>query len=1025
MYLLSETAINDSKNYEVLSVEEVEELKKEYTFLSGRLDASKRKLALETKLRDAAKSLTRLHGPKSPRSSGEFDIDSKSRRSRLSFFGRNDKSDEELAVANRKCEDLAHEVWKLERRTQHVERRLLEHTAGILQMTHKGLKKSPKNNLPRTPESIYTGHARGSVDNFGDQSLYRTLDNLDDFGGLGKRGIDGQNGSSPTVVGMDIIHDTERKLEMLSGRLRDLVLQSNPNGELDPIPPPSADGQVPATATVDAHLAYIENNLGMLASHPVETTRSMEPEYEIVQQVADVGTRMHNLIVHSGLSRTPIYPPPDPSDSSVHDQLSYIHSSIDSLQNQIDGLLDQKSILTTQIQQQRELNSKSDAERDAHIGDLVEQLAHARKDAELSERENGAMREELNVVLGQLETARHDLSSREENQSKDDPAALAAEKEARSRAEADIVRLESQLQEFHSLSNARAEEADAARSRSEQEIARLESQLQEFHIQSSIRGEEADTVRVQEQEIARLQSQLQELHTQSNTRAEESDTARSHLEQEIARLESQLQEFHAQSSARAEESDAARSRAEQDIVRLESELQQFRSQPSAQSEEADAARSRAETEVARLEGIIERLHNEADARAEEETEARERAEKQVVELEAAMFQLRTESDARLKEANDTHAARSGGDAPRLEAELEQLRSDMEAQIREASEARTRAEENAARMKEEMAGIEGEMVRAQTELTMVKAELDGAYGSRAQRAAEVASNPAIQKELDDLNTRNIELAEELASLKAGPPGSGDLQQRVQTLEKELRDTTDDYEAMTKASIEFEKERERFEIFIDELRERCERLETQISEDRINNMGVNSPTSVGRDGTSETTSTMVLKNEFKKMMRDTRVENMKILRVSPVLLPLRPLTLTDNTGGTRRASKTRRRAPGFAKGARQVESRCHGFMITIDLDLFLCFRPSILLISIPCILCFTLHKCFTAMSIFTSPECHTLILAMYYIFVCNQPCFNCAFPIFRVCLGKCVGLRDAAHSRPIWTILLPLNLIPYHS
>jgi hypothetical protein len=37
-------------------------------------------------------------------------------------------------------------------------------------------------------------------------------------------------------------------------------------------------------------------------------------------------------------------------------------------------------------------------------------------------------------------------------------------------------------------------------------------------------------------------------------------------------------------------------------------------------------------------------------------------------------------------------------------------------------------------------------------------------------------------------------------------------------------------------------------------------------------------MGRDGPYETTSTMVLKNEFKKMMRDTRAENMKILRVS---------------------------------------------------------------------------------------------------------------------------------------------------
>lgn len=869
MYLLSETAIGDSKNYEVLSLEEVEELKKEHNFLSGRLDASKRKLALEMKLRDAAKSLSRLHSPKSPRASQEFDVNdpSKSRRSRLSFFGRNDKSDDELAVANRKCEDLAHEVWKLERRTQTVEKRLLEHTAGILQMTHKGLKKNPKNNFPRTPESIHSGNARGSVDGFDDRSLYKTLDNLDGFGGSGRRGLGGQ-ASEPMSVSLDAIQNTERKLEMLSGRLRDLALQSNPHGEFEPVPQASGDGgPVNPIATVDAHLAYIENNLGMIAS-PVDTgaARTVEPNYELEQQVSEMSARIHNLMVQTGLSRSPTIPPPDPSHAGLEDQLSYLSSSIDGLQIRVDSLLDQKGILTTQIQQQRELNSKSDAERDAHVGGLIEQLAHVKKDLELSERENENMREQLNITLEQLETVRGDLAGHEEGRSKDDPAGLASEKEARERAEQDILRLESQLEQFHS---------------------------------------------------------------QTNTRAEEADTARSHAEGEVARLEVTIQQLRREADSRAEEATQARDRAEKQVFELETAMEQLRTESDARLKEANDMHAQSGADVPRLEAEIVQLRSDMEAQLQETTEARERAERQVTELEAAMEQLRTESDARLKEANEMHA-QSGNDVPRLEAEMMQLRSDMEAQLKEAAEAQTRAEEEAARMKTEMAELESEVVKSQTELTMVKAELDGAYGSRAQRAAEVASNPAIQKEIDDLNTRNIEMAEELAILKAGP-GDNDLQKRVQILEKELRETTDDYEAMTKASIEFEKERERFEGFIDELRERCEQLETQISEERINSMGgVNSPTSVGRDGTSETTSTMVLKNEFKKMMRDTRIENMKILKVSDALVQVHRRMLMNDTGGTRRASKTRRRAPCFEKGAWKVESRCHDFMITIDLD-----------------------------------------------------------------------------------------------
>ena len=40
-------------------------------------------------------------------------------------------------------------------------------------------------------------------------------------------------------------------------------------------------------------------------------------------------------------------------------------------------LVHQKSILTIQIQRQRELNSKSDAEKDAHVVDLSQQLVES------------------------------------------------------------------------------------------------------------------------------------------------------------------------------------------------------------------------------------------------------------------------------------------------------------------------------------------------------------------------------------------------------------------------------------------------------------------------------------------------------------------------------------------------------------------------------------------------------------------------------------------------------------------------
>ncbi|KAF9887997.1 hypothetical protein FE257_009386 [Aspergillus nanangensis] len=756
MYLLTETAMGDSVNYEILSLEEVESLKKEYKFLSTRMDAAKRKLALEMKLRDAAMSLTRLYSSKSPRASEDMDVmeSPKSHRSRRSIFGRHgqtlDKTDEELALSTRKCEELSQEVWNLERRVQQVNKRLLEHTAGVLQMTHKGLKKNSKqNNIPHTPESLSSHNTRGSMDDFDDRSLYKTADRLDDMKRDGARGLGNATGVQPAAVDMEAIQNTERKLEYLSGKMREMILLSNPDGNVELVPRSSNDGgSANPTATVESHLAYIESGLGMLVAPPSDTSRSVGLENDDTgQRLGEINNQLQYIIAQSGLPHSQTLPsPPDASTDGQASQLSYLNMGLDSIQKRVESLLEQKSILTTQIQQQRELNSKSDAERDAHIADLVEQLNHSRKDLERSQYENEQSRDELNSVLGQLEDARRDVAEYQQRSIPEDHSeALASENQARIRAEKEVIRLESYVEQLQSESQSRAEELSAVRSQSENETARLQR-------------------------------------------------------------------------------------------------------------------------------TIDELSRDAGDKAEDVAEARDRAEQQVLHLEQTLQQVREEADARVREASDSHA-QAESQVSQLQASMDQLRVDVESQLREATEARAHAEGNTTRLQSELTDLEGEVVRAQTELTMVKAELDGAYGTRAQRAAEVALNPAIQKEIDEVNTRNIEMAQELAALKAGKPVSGDLQQRAETLEKELRETIDDYEVLTKASIEFEKERERFEGIIDELRDRCEQLETQMHEERINWMG-NNP--MGPQGTYETTSTMVLKNEFKKMMRDTRTENMKILR-----------------------------------------------------------------------------------------------------------------------------------------------------
>ena len=67
----------------------------------------------------------------------------------------------ERLASERKCEELSQELWGLEKRLIEPQTRLLKHTAGILQMTHKpptkkGNGTSSQEGIPGSPESMYT-----------------------------------------------------------------------------------------------------------------------------------------------------------------------------------------------------------------------------------------------------------------------------------------------------------------------------------------------------------------------------------------------------------------------------------------------------------------------------------------------------------------------------------------------------------------------------------------------------------------------------------------------------------------------------------------------------------------------------------------------------------------------------------------------------------------------------------------------------------------------------------------------------
>ncbi|KAK4042042.1 Up-regulated during septation-domain-containing protein [Parachaetomium inaequale] len=186
VHLLTETALSDSKTYEILSQEEVDDLKKQMQSLSMRIEQARANLAIQSKYRDAAMSMARLYSP------------SKAEGKRRSLLGNrmSDSAKEaemEKLASERRCEELATELFSLEKRLMEPQKRLLQHTAGILQMTHRAASKKSgqmpvgpmMNGIPGSPESLYTyTNTRNSMDipsddlDF-DRSLYLPLEQVD------------------------------------------------------------------------------------------------------------------------------------------------------------------------------------------------------------------------------------------------------------------------------------------------------------------------------------------------------------------------------------------------------------------------------------------------------------------------------------------------------------------------------------------------------------------------------------------------------------------------------------------------------------------------------------------------------------------------------------------------------------------------------------------------------------------------------------------------------------------------------
>lgn len=805
VHLLTETALSDSKQWEILSQEEVDDLKKQMQSLTVRIEQARANLAIQTKYRDAAIAMTKLYN-----SAKRMTVDPKAAETQM-----------ERVASEQRCEELASELFELEKSIMEPQRRLLQHTAGILQLTHKNASRRNAsgpgpmvNGMPGSPESLYTySNGRNSLqfsnDDIDDRSLYFPLDDSDS-GRSPKTDItipprspvrqrtnqlmgEVETLKKQSTGQLEIISSTEKNLEELNNRLRQLIISTDPelNANYKPVPPGKAE-----PGALEAQLEYLTEALSAIQDgqqaqklRVADTARKSDLTAASIREAEDrfssLNRQAHQLIISSDASHPE---PPEATGSGLDEHFSWMDSAIPALQIALE-----KSAASAAGKQQAE-------QVETVLTGLWDIIQSGYADI-YRQRE---ARKQVRLGKG-LPDDDDDVSADESFD----------------------------LNEAYSLN---------AFSAKVQWLFRQATSLKE---QKSV-----------------LKRQIRQQREMNGRGDGEKDAELKNKVEELQRTKNLL-------AFSQEDAQQAKTEAEQIQKKLDQALADL-----------DTLQS---TQVA----------NNAAAGAATQDQLRERNAK-ITSLEA-----------------DTRALQD-----KLEIVEAQLGS-MSEQLADVDKAKQTSAEEAQKLEEEIKARDEELeqlnmtvVELKTELTIAKAELDGAYGSRSERAAEAAAL-----------TKNSQMKDTLL--------------QVEKLKKELAETVKELEAVTKETLASEREKVDLEIRLDEatsarttleadlgtLREKHRVEMTQLKE-QLDAEKFKAGTNAA--GTGPRAGATMLSEQFRSTMKEERKKFQEELRVS--LLSCRVLSITEQrsdaniprlTGGAEQAEEARGRAPRAEESGRAWE------------------------------------------------------------------------------------------------------------
>ncbi|KAK1989743.1 involucrin repeat protein [Colletotrichum falcatum] len=786
VHLLTETALTDSKQYRILSQEEVDFAKKQIQSLTLRVEQTRANLAIQTKYRDAAVSMAKLYTqPEAGR--------------RKSLLGNNRNSmgeslreaEAERQASEKRVDELSNELRNLEQRLMESHRSLLEHTAGILQLTHRASKKPASqlpaqmmNGIPGSPESLYTySNGRNSLEPVGDDAFdedgpYQNLSNESLSRGQAKVSPLNIPSKAPNREQDAQLRQEAEKLREENAKLR---------------------AQADALMGLQEENARLQSQTDALSADIDGLKRD---EAQRLQSVSDTERKLttfnnslREVIINFNPTKNGSFRPPPSAatDASVEpgttlaSQLEYLEAGLSAvreeqkLQGQSSGALQEAETAAGEA-------SIALSQAESRLDNLNQQLRDILVAIDPSHPEvpNSSLDAQFDWLQRALSVVDEEMKKAADQS--------AVQKQDEEQIEAVLKGLWETIQSgFASIQKAKA---DRRRTRMEQGVSENEDSMSD--------DDAVDTAEAYS--LSAFSAKVQWLYRQATSLKEQKSVLKRQIKQQ--------RELNSKSDSQRDEE----LRAKQD------QLEQLRSNQMRAEEEKVLELTLKQDQIDQLRSLLERSE-------EEVAEAQEKLAKAQKEAEAAMT---------TRMANESSTAKTQDEIKKRDAKIASLEaSTKEAQttlaslntnVQELNDKLSRANEEIALLTTKLAGAEKAAVEKQqevaakdkeikekeeeldrfnmmivelkTELTIAQAELDGAYGSRKERADQAAA---------------IKSSMEATQLKA----------EVERLKEELSSTLKELESITAETINAEREKFEVESKLDDALAVRSNLEGEIS------------------------------------------------------------------------------------------------------------------------------------------------------------------------------------------------------